>query len=248
MAELDKIAKEIQQAKNVEAKHSQTSGKKRKSMEDLVDDPQEAERVLGYVMGEKPSSKKYHFTDFQSFKEAFRDAFMVGGGNSNARLWDALSNESDLLLKLYSHTNVQKQVTADAREGRVLGLMQKYKIPRQQADHLYEHTRMAEIEVVQRGELPVSEREVHVIPESISPTAPPSRMRIAQVTKEGGRIYQRSKPEPYEQPQIRYLQNNIGKGIPNFKLTAMFNDLFKTNRTQSSIYSKAYRLSKMPNS
>lgn len=70
----------------------------RKSMEDLTDDPDEADRVLSYVVGAR-ALRSHDITDFESFKAAFRDAFMRGGKASHARLWDAIGGQEDLLLK-----------------------------------------------------------------------------------------------------------------------------------------------------
>ena len=47
--------------------------KKRKSVEDLADDPIEAERILSYVNGSRNKGQQHRITDFESFKEAFRD-------------------------------------------------------------------------------------------------------------------------------------------------------------------------------
>lgn len=218
--------------------------KKRKSVEDLVDDPVEADRVLRYVIGDK-AKRQPKIADFDSFKEAFRQAFMEGGNNSNARLWDTIGGQDDLLLKLYAQSKTQDRVTRDGKEERVMDIMQKFKLPRHQANQFYEQVRIHEVQLVQEGMLPVSEREVHIIPESISPTSP-MRMKISQ--SRGKIMYQRTKPTPYTQPEIRFLRNNLGKGIPTRKITAQFNILFsqdgRPTRTQNSIYNKVYRLSK----
>jgi hypothetical protein len=215
--------------------------KKRKSVEDLADDPLEAERILSYVNGDR-AVRRHTITDFDSFKEAFRDAFTLGGKGSHARLWDTIGGQDDLLLKLYAHTKIQDQVTRNSKESRVLDLMSKYKIPRHQANGLYEQIRIHEIQLVQEGMLPVAERQIHVIPETLAPTSPPSRLRISQATRTGGKVYQRAKPVPYTIPQMRFLRNN-GR-VPTRKVTAQFNILFQENRTQNSIYNKRYRLLK----
>jgi len=233
--------------RGVDTKRTPIPGKKRKSIEDLVDDPQEAQRVLKYVIGDK-ATRQHKITDFDSFKEAFRQEFMKGGQNSNARLWDSIGGQDDLLLKLYAQTKVQDRVTHDGKEERSLGLMEKYKIPKHKANQLYEQIRIHEVQLVQEGMLPVGERQVHNIPENISPTRP-LRMKISQ--GRGGIIYQRTKPMPFSTPEARFLRNNLGKGIPTRKLTAEFNILFsndnRPSRTQNSIYNKVYRLSRTPN-
>jgi hypothetical protein len=227
--------------RGVDVKRNPIPNRKRKSVEDLVDDPVEAQRVLGYIMGQKNKAGMHKITDFDSFKEAFRQEFMKEGKNSNARLWDILGGQDDLLLRLYAHTNVQSKITQDSRNERVPKLADKYHISKDHANKLFEQVRIHEVQLVQEGMLPVSERQVHNIPESISPTSPP-RMRISQ--SRGKVMYQRTKPTPYTEPELRFLRNNLGKGIPTRKITAQFNVLFKTQRTQNSIYNKVYRLSK----
>lgn len=220
--------------------------KKRKSVEDLVDDPKEADRVLSYVTGNR-ATREHVITDFSSFKEAFRDAFMKEGSNSHARLWDTLGGQDDLLLKLYGQTSIQDKVTRDSRESRVADLMGRFGVPKQIANQMFAQARENEIRLVRSGQLPSTETVTPIVTEFVSPAAPTRGIRISQVTKTGGRIYQRSKPARFSIPQQRFLRNNAS--LSTKKLTEEFNTLFRENRSLSSIYTKKFRLSKeTPNS
>ncbi len=234
--------------RGADVKRASISAKRRKSVEDLVDDPVEAQRILEYVTGVKNKSGEHKIVDFETFKEAFRQEFLKGGRMSNARLWDVLGGQEDLLLKLYADTKIQEKVTKDSRGSKVSALAKRFNISDDKANRLFEQMRIHEIQLVQEGMLPQAERQVHRISETISPTRPPAQIRISQ--RRGDIVYQRAKPIPFTQPELRFLQNNMDKGIPTRKLTAQFNILFSASgrpaRTQNSIYNKVYRLSRLP--
>lgn len=216
--------------------------KKRKSMEDMVDDPKEADRILSYVVGSRNKTQQHTITDFSSFKEAFRDAFQREGDNSHARLWDTLSGQDDLLLRLYGQANVQEKVTRDGRDFRTLEIMNTHHVPKREANETYMQERQHEIQLVKEGKIPPQGTRFGVAPELISPAAPSVRVRISQVTKAGGTIYMRSKPMKFTAPEKRFLVNKAN--LPSRKLTIEFNLLFKQNRTIRSVYNQRYRLIK----
>jgi hypothetical protein len=227
--------------RGVDVRRDNIPQKKRKSVEDLVDNPREAERLLRYMDGTQRPIR-----NFEEFKEAFKQSFTkTAGGNHGVRLWDTIGTQDDLLIRLYAHTNIQERVSRDTREGRVENLMGRYQIPRHRANQLFEQIRIHEIQLIQEGLLPVDERQVHNIPEQISPTMPPRALRISQRAF-SGTLYSRTKPLPYNRPQERFLLNN--RGVPVRKLTAQFNILFGLEgvplRTQNSIANKRYRLSR----
>jgi hypothetical protein len=205
----------------------------------------EARRVISYIDGTKQGFPEKVFRNFDEFKEAFRQAFQQGGRGSNARLWDAIGGQEDLLLKLYANTTIQEKVTRHSKDGRVDELMARYRIPRHKANQLFEQIRIHEIQLIQEGMLPVAERQEHIISPTISPVTPPRGVRISQRAN-SGTLYTRTRPLPFTRPQERFLANN--GGVPVRKLAAQFNVLFGQAgippRTQSSISNKRYRLSK----
>jgi hypothetical protein len=224
-------------------KHPLSDAQKRKSVEDMLDDPKEADRILGYVIGDK-AVKHFSITDFGSFKEAFRDAFQRGAPANRVRLWDVLGSQDDLLLQLYGQTSIQDKVTRDGKEIRVLELMGKHHIQRHQANELYQKEREHEIQIVKEGRIPPVEGRVQGILESISPTTAPRRAQISQAVRAGGNTYSRTKPTKFTIPQERFLRNN--PHVPTPKLAIQFNLLFRENRTTNSVYNKRYRLLRIP--
>lgn len=219
--------------------------KKRKSVEDLIDNPREAERLIDYIDGTRDGTQR-RIRDFGEFKEVFRQSFTkTTGRNYGVKLWDTIGNQEDLLLRLYAHTRIQDRITQDSRPERVRELMHQHNIDATRANGLFEQIRIHEIQLIQEGMLPVAEREEFHIPVSISPVTPPRALRISQ-RSHTGTMYSRAKPLPYTRPQERFLLNN--RAVPVRKLTAQFNVLFGGAgvplRTQSSVGNKRYRLSR----
>lgn len=220
-----------------DVKRVPTEKKKRRSYEDLVDNPYEAKRVLKYVL-EGKAEGQHKIKDFDSFKEAFRQEFQVGGKNG-VRLWDYINGQDDLLLKLYANSDVQDKVTTDSRSDRIPQLMKKYNITKDRANAFFEQVRIHEIQLIQEGMLPVPEREEFKIPTALAPTRP---MRRVIDQHRGATLYRRTLPVRFTQPQQRFLRNN--PNVPSRKVTAMFNSLFGSQRTISSVYNQRYRLLK----
>lgn len=218
--------------------------KKRKSAEDLVDDPNEANRLIQYIDGTKDGTQR-PIRNFAEFKEAFKQSFTKSvGGNHGVRLWDRIGGQEDLLLRLYAHTHIQEMVSRDSRAERVVELKARYHITDdRKANRLFEQVRIHEIQLIQEGMLPVDERQGHTISPAISPIIAPRTLRISQ-RAHTGTLYNRAKPLPFNRPQERFLLNN--RAVPIRKLTAQFNILFGGEsipvRTQSSIGNKRYRL------
>lgn len=213
--------------------------KTRDSLGELVDNPKEAERISDYLLGKKGSGKVYTITDFDSFKKAFKEEFSHEG-YAGTRLWDTLSEQEDYLLKIYATSPLQTKVTIDGKGGRVTDLMSKFKIGRSTALAMYSQIRQNEVNLVQKGMLPIDERS-SVLPVALVPVA--KLQTLSQKIKQGGITYQRSSPRRFTEPQERFLRQN--KEMPIKQLTAQFNLVWKdSNKTQTALYFKRYRLNK----
>lgn len=211
----------------------------RDSLGQLVDDPKEAERISEYLTGKKGTMKNYHITDFDSFKKAFKEEFSHEG-YAGTRLWDTLSEQEDYLLKIYATSPLQTKVTIDGKDSRVTDLMTKFKIGRSTALSLYNSIRQNEVNLVQKGMLPIDERS-QVLPAALVPVA--KLQTLSQKIKQGGITYQRASPKRFSAPQERFLVQN--KDVPLKQVVAQFNLIWKdSNKSQTAIYFKRYRLSK----
>jgi len=215
--------------------------KKRNSVEELIDNPEEADRLNDYLTGKKGSGKQYKISNFDDFKKAFREEF-TREGYAGTRLWEVIGDQEDLMLKLYATTTIQNKVTTDSKEGRVNQLMTQYHVSKSTANNMYEQIRKNETQLVQKGMLPIIQRTTYLTPE-VSLGAAPRRVTISQRSKEGGVTYQRAKPQKFNAPQERFLRQN--KDMPMKELTATYQTIWKDeNRTPSSLYYKRYRLLK----
>jgi len=217
--------------------------KKRSSLEDLVEDDKEGFRtrvVKAFVDKIKNQHLKPNIKDFQSFKDAFKNAF--GSEEHSKNFYGILSGQEDLLMRMFAEPDIQQEVTKNGQESVARGLMRKYPQIKniQQARMLYRQIRRHEIQLISKGWIPETQLKMPRI--ARSPTQAPQRMMIAQSVREGGSLYRRSKPMPYSEPQMRFLRNNAD--VPTSKITAEFNVLFNDSRTRSSIYYKRYRLLK----
>jgi hypothetical protein len=207
----------------------------RRSIEDVVDDPLEAKRILGYI-------KNYHgkIKDYQSFKDAFKTEFNKGGSKSGSKLWQIMGDDDALLLKLFAHTETQDKVTRDRAEEDIPELMRVHRINSEKAKSLYQAIRIQERGLIQRGLLPVSQRASTEINQAIFvPTPTLARGGIRQAAR-SGTVYTRNRPQPFIDIQIRFLRNN-----PQLKpkeMTERFNLVFGTQRTVSSVSTKMGRL------
>lgn len=174
-------------------------------------------------------------TDFKSFKKAFKEAWTHTPNAQN--LFNQIGGDDEALKKIFMRPEIQSEVTRQGEDGAVERLLALH--PDWNRDHAKRLYLMQRRETIIRGDItPESQME---LPRLVAaPETAQASARMSQATRQGGRVYQRAKPQPFTEPEIRFLRNHPDSR--RAELTAQFNILFNQRRTQQSIYFKRYRL------
>lgn len=216
-----------------DVKRTKIPSETRNSLEGMFEDQEDIDRIVRHTKDHSQTKIR----DFETFKKAFSEAWE---GTKNAdNLFGALSGQEDLMMRLFADPEVQSIVTQNGEPEGARKLQQRYpQLTPYKARQLYRQKRRHEIQLISQGWIPSTQLKMPMLVRA--PTEASSRLTLRQRTRDGGIIYARAKPKPFNLPQERFLRNN--PDVPTAKLTSQFNIVFGQSRTQQSVYFKRYRL------
>lgn len=213
------------------------------SLYELFNNEQDIDRLVRRTLRDAQTKIK----DFQTFKRAFEEAWSINPKEPRRarNLFGKLSGQEDLLMELFTQPEIQAEVTkngeADGAKALKKELAHIRPLSEREARQLWRQKRRHEVQLISRGFIPITQyQKTGALPKLERSPKKKMGYTIAQKTGRRGTIYRRTKPKSFNKAQERFLMNN--PRVPASKLTAQFNILFDTNRTQQSIYYKRYRL------